>query len=413
MRFHVRPAFALATWVLLTLAACTQTQPGTPQPQSATTTPSATNPAAAQPSYYVPTAFADLPGWNTDQLADALPALKLSCARYSLLPPDQSLGGSGIAGELGGKAGLWLPACEAARALTPGDTQGLRAFLQTWFVPYQLEQNGNFAAELTGYYEPEVAGSRVRYGDYQTPLLARPRDLVQVSLGDFDPTLAGRTILGQISGATLVPYYTRSEIEAGALKPQKLELLYLASPVDAFFLQIQGSGRVRLPDGEIVRVAYAGKNGLPYVPIGKLLVDQGDIPANQVTMQTIRAWLDAHPDQAKLTMDRNPSYVFFRIVTSISADQGPPGELGVSLTAGRSLAIDRNVVPLGAPMWLSTTDPIDGAPMQRLMLAQDIGAAINGPLRADIFYGSGPEAAERAGLARQSGTLYLLLPKQQ
>ncbi len=318
-----------------------------------------------------------------------------------------------MAAQLGGKAGLWLPACQAARALTAGDTNGLRNFLQTWFTPYALQQNGNQTALITGYYEPEVAGSRTSSGVYQTPLLARPRDLVQVALGDFDPSLAGRTIIGHLLGPTLAPYYTRSEIEAGALKPQKLELLYLASPIDAFFLQIQGSGRIKLPDGEITRVAYAGKNGLPYVPIGKILSDQGAIPPGQVSMQTIRDWLESHPDQAKSIMDQNPSYVFFRIVTSISPDLGPPGELGVSLTAGRSLAIDRNVVPLGAPMWLSTTDPLDKSPMQRLMLAQDIGAAITGPLRADIFYGTGPEAAQRAGLAKQSGALYVLLPKQQ
>jgi len=220
-------------------------------------------------------------------------------------------------------------------------------------------------------------------------------------------------ILGHISGATLAPYFTRSEIESGALKPQKLELLYLASPIDAYFLQIQGSGRVRLPDGEVVHVVYAGQNGLPYVPIGKLLVDHGDIPADQISMQSIHDWLQYHPDQAQSLMDQNQSYVFFRIVTSIAADQGPPGELGVSLTAGRSLAIDRSVVPLGAPMWLSTTDPVDGSNVERLMLAQDTGAAISGPLRADMFYGSGPAAAQRAGRARQPGTLYLLLPKPQ
>ena len=371
--------------------------------------------AAATPTAdhtYVPVAFTDLPGWNSDQLADALPALQLSCTRFSLLPQDQDLGGDGLAAQLGGKVGQWLPACQAARALTPGDTDGMRNFLQTWFTPYQLQQNGSDAALLTGYYEPEVAGSRVKTAAFQTPLLARPRDLVQVSLGDFNPALTGKIIFGHISGATLTPYFTRSEIEAGALKPQNLELVYLASPVDAFFLQIQGSGRIKLPNGQIMRVAYAGKNGLPYVPIGRILADRGDIPADQLSMRTIRDWLESHPDQAKGLMDQNPSYVFFRVVTSISADQGPPGQLGVALSPGRSLAVDRDVVPLGAPMWMATTDPVDQSPVQRLMLAQDVGSAITGPLRADIFYGTGADAAQRAGRARQAGTLYLLLPKQ-
>ena len=392
---------------LLALASCTQYQT-----QNAPPTAAAEPPAIAASSYYESVAFNSLPGWTTDRITDALPALLLSCERFALLPQDTVLGGTDLAAQQGGKAGQWLAACQAARALTPGDADGMRAFLQTWFTPYQLEQGGNTTALLSGYYEPEVAGSRTRRGPYQTPLLARPRDLIQVSLGDFDPALAGRVVVGQISGATLSPYFTRSEIEAGALKPQHLELLYLASPIDAYFLQIQGSGRVKLPDGEIIRVAYAGKNGRAYVPIGKILSDQGAIPADQVSMQTIKSWLESHPAEAKSVMDQNPSYVFFRIVTSIAADQGPPGDFGVSLAAGRSLAVDRRIIPLGAPMWLATTDPVDQTPVQRLMLAQDTGTGVTGPLRADIFYGAGAEAANKAGRARQPGTLYVLLPKE-
>ncbi len=408
----MRGIIAASVVALLLLTGCTQAQLNQMRTgQAASTAPA---PAVANPAdrTYVPVAFSDLPGWNSDQVAQALPALKLSCTRFSLLPQDQVLGGSGLAAQLGGKVAQWMPACQAARALTPGDNDGLRTFLQTWFTPYQLQQDGRKNALLTGYYEPEVLGSRTKTSVFQVPLLARPRDLVQVSLGDFNPALAGQVILGHISGATLAPYFTRSEIEAGALTPQKLELAYLASPIDAYFLQIQGAGRIKLPNGQIMRVSYAGKNGLPYVPIGKLLAERGDIPADQLSMQTIRAWLEAHPNQAKDLMDQNPSYVFFRVVTSISADQGPPGQLGVSLSADRSLAVDRDVVPLGAPMWMATNDPVDQSPVERLMLAQDVGSAITGPLRADIFYGTGADAAERAGRAKQTGTLYLFLPKQ-
>lgn len=403
--------FPTSLLLALALTACavprTQTNAGLTiaAPTAATAKPTAAG------KVYVPVAFADLPGWNDDQLAQALPALQLTCERFALLPPDQTLGGSGLAAQLGGKVAQWLPACQAARALTPGDTAGMRAFLEQYFTPYQLQQNGQSQALITGYYEPEVRGSRTASRLYATPLLGRPRDLVQVNLGDFDPDLAGKTIIGRISGASLEPYYSRAEIEGGVLKPQHLALVYLASPVDAFFVQIQGSARVRLPDGKIMQLAYAGKNGQPYQPIGKILADDGAIPSDQISMQSIRSWLDTHPVQAKAMMDQNASYVFFRQVTSISPNQGPPGELGVALTAGRSLAIDRSVVPLGAPMWLATTDPVDHSAIDRLTLAQDTGAAITGPLRADLFFGAGDQAAERAGLAKQSGTLYLLLPK--
>ena len=414
---------ALTLILGLALAGCTQAQMDQwnaahnegaqpPAPAAATPPPPPPAPAVVTDQNYRAVSFDDLPGWNADQIAEALPAFKLSCTRFSLLPQDQKLGGSGIAARLGGKVGDWMPACTAARSLTPGDAAAFRAFLQQYFTPYQLNQAGDSQALLTGYYEPEVAGSLTATKGFATPLLARPRDLVQVDLGQFDPALAGHLIYGHLSGATLTPYFTRSEIEAGALKPQKLELLYLASPIDAFFMQIQGSGRVKLPNGQIVRVAYAGKNGLAYVPIGKILVDQGDIPADQLSMQTIHAWLTAHPDRATALMDQNPSYVFFRIVTNIGADQGPPGQLGVALTPGRSLAVDREVVPLGAPMWMASSDPLDQSSVNRLMLAQDVGSAINGPLRADVFYGAGAEAANRAGRARQGGTLYLLLPKE-
>ena len=176
------------------------------------------------------------------------------------------------------------------------------------------------------------------------------------------------------------------------LRHKRLELAWLADLADAFFLQIQGSGRIRLPDGEVMRVGYAGKNGRPYVSIGRLLVDRGEMTLPEVSMQSIRAWLASHPDQAAGLMRQNPSYVFFREFFDVAADQGPIGALGVPLTPGRSLAVDRRFVPLGSPVFIDTTDPVDGLAMRRLMLAQDTGGAIRGALRGDVFFGWGPDA---------------------
>jgi membrane-bound lytic murein transglycosylase A len=231
-------------------------------------------------------------------------------------------------------------------------------------------------------------------------------------LGSFADDLKGRRIAGRVSNGNLVPYYDRSEIEHGALQGKRAELLYLADPVDAFFLQIQGSGRVTLPNGGLVRVTYAGQNGRPYVPIGRVLSASGDIPADQVSMQSIRAWLNAHPDHAADVMNQNPSYVFFRELPNSNQSEGPPGALGVPLTPGRSIAVDRGFIPLGAPVWIDTTDPLDGSALQRLMVAQDLGGAIRGAVRADLFFGWDKQAAERAGKMRQKGQEYVLLPKQ-
>ena len=251
----------------------------------------------------------------------------------------------------------------------------------------------------------------MRGGRYQTPLLRRPRDLVQADLGAFASDLKGRSISGREDGGRLVPYYDRAAIERGALASQRLALLFLIDPIDAFFLEVQGSGRVRLPDGRIVRVSYDGQNGRPYVPIGRLLIERGELTREAVSLQTIRAWLAAHPDQAPALMDANPSYVFFRELPNTPPDQGPPGSLGVALTPGRSLAVDPHFVPMGAPVFVATSNPLDGASWRHLLLAQDRGGAIKGPVRGDIFFGWGAEAEAMAGRMKQHGTAYLLLPR--
>ncbi len=360
-----------------------------------------------------PVAFTALPGWGNDSLLPALAAFRSGCEVLESGDPGRKLGGSGEAAQLGGLARNWLAACKAAAAVPPGDEAAARQFFLTNFEPYAIAANGAREGLFTGYFEPEVPGARAPGGAYETPLLARPRDLITVDLGQFSPDLQGREIDGRIDGTHLVPYYDRAQIEAGALARQRLGLLWLKSPIDAFILQIQGSGRVVLPSGRIVRVAYAAQNGRPYVPIGRVLAEMGAMPLDAVSLQSIRAWLEAHPGQAKQVMDANPSYVFFREIDDLPPNEGPPGALGAPLTPRRSLAVDRRFLPLAAPVWIDTTDPLSGAPLQRLMVAQDIGGDIRGPVRGDIFWGWGKEAEAKAGKMHARGSAFVLLPRPQ
>jgi len=363
------------------------------------------------PASWQPVAFANLPGWQAAHPAEALAAFVTSCQRIQYFPPDQALGGSGLAGQLGGKAGLWQAPCAAARSVPPDDDAAARTYFQSYFQPYLISQSGSSTAKITGYYEPEVKGSTVQGGAYQTPLLSLPPDLVTIDLGAFDKQKAGKTAVGRLSGRRVLPYYDRFQIENGALDTNALAIAWLADPVDAFFLQIEGSGRIDLPDGHVMRVTYAGKNGRPYVPIGRVMVQQHLLAANDVTEQSIRAWLEAHPERAKSIMDANPSYVFFKVTPELAAADGPPGALGVSLTPGHSIAVDRRYLPLGAPVWLSTTDPVTHAALDRMVVAQDLGSAITGPLRADLFFGTGAQASKGAGAMNAAGELYVLLPR--
>ncbi len=356
-----------------------------------------------------PVGFDHLPGWAAEHPAQAIPSFLAGCAAIAH-SADPSLGGAGEAAARGGTAPQWADACAAARALPPGD-DAARGFFETYFQPWAITGNGNPNGLFTGYYEPEVPGARSPGGLYRIALLGRPIDMLQVDLGEFAPDLKGRRITGRLEQGRLVPYWDRAAIEAGALDRQRLGILWLADPVDAFILQIQGSGRVRLDDGRVVRVSYAGQNGRPYVPIGRVLADRGQIPLDQVSLQTIRAWLSAHPGEAAEVMNQNPSYVFFREIIGVRPEDGPPGTLGAPLTPGRSVAVDRAYIPLGAPLWLDTTDPVTGSRLQRLVMAQDTGGAIKGPVRADFFWGWGPEAEERAGKMRQPGSDFILLPR--
>ncbi len=374
--------------------------------------------AAEHTLHLTPTPFDKVPGWQDDRLSEALAAFLTNCRALAAMPAEQQLGGQGEAQAQGGAVALWRPACDAARTVPTGDDVAARAFFEANFVANAVTDVGAGSSAdraqglFTGYFDPEVAGSRSPGGKYKVPLLGRPGDLVQVDLGDFLDDLKGRAVVGRVQDNHLIPYYDRQQIEGGVLARRRLELLWLADPIDAYFLQVQGSGRVDLPDGKVVRVTYAGQNGRRSVLIGKVLLDRGDIPRDQISMQSIRAWLEAHPDQIDPVLDQNPSYVFFREADDLRPDQGPPGALGVPLTPGRSVAVDRTFLPLGAPVFVDTTDPVTNQPWRRLAIAQDVGGAIRGPVRTDIFFGWGRDAEDRAGRMRKPGREYLLLPKQ-
>jgi membrane-bound lytic murein transglycosylase A len=348
--------------------------------------------------------FDRLPGWSADRLGDALTAFRRSCEARAKRADTAAVGPDGLAGT----ASDWRAPCAAALQVDPADDGAIRGFFEQEFVPFRVANNDEREGLFTGYYEAELRGSRRREGGFTTPLLKRPADLVMVELGLFRPAWRGERVAGRVQAGQLKPYDSRAEIEGGSLARRNLELLWVDDPVDAFFLQIQGSGRILLPDGAVVRVGYDGQNGHPYVPIGRVLVERGALPRDAVSMQSIRAWLAAHPDDAASLMAQNPSYVFFREMPG----EGPVGAEGVVLTPGRSLAVDRTFLPLGVPLWLDAAD--DAAPdghLRRLVIAQDTGGAIRGPVRGDLFWGYGKAAAERAGMMKDRGTYYMLLPR--
>ena len=299
--------------------------------------------------------------------------------------------------------------CKALAGLRQPSWKAARKFFEIWFQPYQASGQNGPTGLFTGYYEAHLHGARKRDNTYRFPLYRRPPDLVSVDLGKFRDTLKGERVAGVVVDGRLAPYADREAIARGALDRRGLELLWVDSAVDAFFLHIQGSGRVTMSDGGVVRVGYDGANGQPYRAIGRDLVDNGAIPADRISMQTIRAWLAAHPGRAQAMMARNRSYIFFRTLQG----DGPIGALGVALTPGRSLAVDRRFIPLGVPVWLDATDPLSATtPLRRLLIAQDTGGAIRGPVRGDMFWGHGADAASRAGQMKSHGRYFLLLPRR-
>jgi membrane-bound lytic murein transglycosylase A len=355
------------------------------------------------------TGFEQFPGWNTGAQGSALIAFQRSCARIRAMSADAQMRGAGY----GGVAGDWLPACARADAVPVSD-EPARAFFESAFTPYRVTSGQSAEGMFTGYYEPELRGSRTRHGEYQTPLYGLPSDLVSIDLGLFRENFAGERISGRLEGNRLVPYATRAEIVRDGLATAE-PLVFIDNPTDAFFLQIQGSGRVSLNDGTVVRAAYAGQNGHPYTAIGAVLIRRGQLTRETVSMQSIRAWLDAHPTEAQGLFDENASYVFFSLQPLDDPALGAVGTQGAPLTAEASLAVDASIHPLGAPVWLETAYPVSEAadvPFQRLLVAQDTGGAINGAVRGDIYWGVGERAGEIAGRMRSTGTLTVLVPNE-
>ncbi len=350
-----------------------------------------------------PASSRDLPGWNDDDPTDALAAFRRSCA--TLLRGDQSR----LVGPDGrfGRRADWAPVCRAAETVAAGDAAGVRRFFADSFTVWRARDDQPDDDLFTGYFEPELAGSRARSEAFPVTLHKRPPDLVDVDLGAFRDAMKGERIAGRLAGGRLVPYEDRAAIEAGELATRTEPLIYLADPVDAFFLHIQGSGLVVLPDGTRTRVGYDGTNGHVYYAIGRYLIAEGEVPKDKMSLQAIREWLARNPGRRDEVMNKNPSYVFFREVTG----DGPIGAQGVALTAGRSLAIDRRHLPLGAPVWVDLAYPTDhGAELRRLMVTQDTGGAIRGPVRGDVFWGAGKPAEALAGPMAAKGRYWLLLP---
>ena len=328
--------------------------------------------------------FGDLPGWREDGVAEALPALRHSCDHIVNMPQGKMLGDC-----LAGNAGDWTGPCGALRGVGD-DSAAARAWAEHWLAPYRVTAGGSSTGTFTGYCEAELRGSRSRTATYRYPLYARP------SGWPADPAKSGQVLP------------THAEIENGALNGRAQVLLWVDDLVDANILQIQGSGRVMMDDGSVVQVGYDGNNGQDWVGLGKILINHGLVGPGETSMPSIRAWLKSHPSQAPALMAENPRFIFFRMLKG----EGPVGAEGVALTPGRSLAVDNKYIPLGVPIWLDTNEP-SGRPLRRLVVAQDIGKGVTGPVRGDFFWGPGEDAFENAGRMKSQGSYYLLLPRQR
>ncbi len=339
--------------------------------------------------------WSDLPGWAEDDPAAAWPAFMQSCRGMRSKPQGEA----------------WKRVCDLARAADGRPGHDARRFFEQHLKPYAVVAD-DAATEgmITGYYEPLLRGSRNRLAGFEQPVLGVPDDLLTIDLGSLFPELKDKRVRGRIEGKKVVPYWSRAEIVARGDKLPGKTLLYVDDAVELFFLQVQGSGRVQLPDGHFVRLNYADQNGHPYQSIGRVLVERGDLKLEEASMQGIQNWARNNPRRLNELLNANPSYVFFREVPN--SDAGPIGALGVPLTAERSIAVDPRSVPLGAPVFLSTTRPNSTQPMNRLVMAQDTGGAIKGAVRADFFWGFGKEAGSQAGRMKQKGRVWVLLPPE-
>ncbi len=377
-----RRIWLTASWILFfaLLGGCAPSLPVPPPvPQ-----PEITQPALQQ------AVWDDLPSWMDDDPLQALRAFRASCRALKNRPD-------------------WRAVCSTVLAVAD-DAVAAEQFFSQNFTPWQLvNEDGSVAGLITGYYVPDLNGSRESSSSYPYPLYKKPDDLLVIDLTALYPELGDYRLRGRLDGQRVVPYFDRAQID-GVVQPlYGNELFWVGDPVKLFFLQIQGSGRINLDDGSQVMVNYAEQNGHPYRSIGKLLLQRGEMTRDQMSMQNIAVWGRNHPLKVQQLLNENPSYIFFRPLAEGVVT--PPGALGVALTPERSIAVDPHFVPLGAPVFLSTTWPNSDKPLQRLMVAQDTGGAIKGRVRADFFWGVGDEAGNYAGRMKQDGNMWLLLPK--
>jgi len=357
------------------------------------------------------TTFTELPAWTQDDHRAALQTFQNSCLAINNLRPDAAFS---PAFAVAGKVSNWQTICRAAAQLKNPDEATARQFFEHWFQPFMVKNYFSSQGLFTGYYLPLLAGSLKPSTTYSVPIYALPKDIVKIDLGAFNPEWRGKVITGQLSNGNFVPYPGRAAINNGAIANSAKVLLWSKNAVDVFFLQIQGSGIVQLPNGKQVIVAYAGNNGQPYTSIGKLLIKRKALTRDTVSMQSIKAWLAQHPDQATQLLNSNASYVFFKILNN----PAPLGTEQVPLTPERSLAVDSNFIPLGAPLWLDTTimrDPLvqKTVPFQRLLIAQDTGSGTKGVIRGDVYWGNDAEAEFVTGHMKNPGRYWILLPRSQ
>ncbi|CEG57557.1 murein transglycosylase A [Legionella fallonii] len=352
--------------------------------------------------------FNQLPGWNAAELKKSLLTFQTSCRAFVKQDPEQIVGTDKI--DLQAKD--WQPACRAALKINPVSDATAKQFFQEWFAPVEFYGDKPVKGLFTGYYMPSIKGSYTKTDEYKVPIYETPSNLVVVDLGLFIPNLKNRRIVGRIDGNKIVPYYTREQINNGAIKDTARVLVWIKSPIDRLFLEIQGTGIIELEDGKSIYVGYDAQNGAPYTPIAGVLIKKGIMTKHNASMQAIKKYLEANPKQMDKIINQNKSFVFFR---KLSLDAAL-GSQGVALTPGYSLAIDRDWIPMGAPLWLNTTRPDSqnpdvSKPMQRLMIAQDTGGAIRGKVRGDVFWGGGKNATLIAGHMKNEGHYWILLPR--
>ena len=361
-----------------------------------------------------PALYAELNGWADDDQSAAYGAFLKSCdpilrrrsAKMDVRPLERA---------------LREPCERATRLKEPVSADAARMFFEENFRPVRISKVGERNGFVTGYYEPEIDGSRTAGDGFTIPMYRKPPELVMrasVPARLNRPSRAAsskKSAVGTRVAGRIVPYHDRAAIEAGALAGRDLEICWVSDEIDAFFTHIQGSARVRLRDGKLLRINYAAQNGHPYLAVGRVLIERGIVPADEMSMDKIRTFMAEHVQEGRELMRMNRSYIFFREVEELTADAEPIGAQGVSLTRDRSIAVDRSLHTYGTPFWIEAELPLNGesglTPFRRLMLAQDTGGAIVGPARADIYFGAGIDAGTVAGRLRHNGTFYMLVPR--